>query len=269
METGSGLARAMEKALGAAPYAVDVSRDVREALELAVETPYDVIVLDLPIRRLAEALKRFRESGVRAPILALSEYGGASDRIQTLEAGADDCVAKPFSLEELVVRVRVLTRRAATPVDMLCLADLELDRLRRKVMRQGKQIQLTPKEYAVLEYLMENAGRPVTRSMVIEHVWNANFEGLTNVVDVYINHLRAKVDHDFNPKLIRTERGVGYMLMDPQRGSSDAPQSLPSLGPRPTRSGAPPLGRSEPKPLWPPRANRVCRAGARNGLSAG
>jgi two-component system copper resistance phosphate regulon response regulator CusR len=128
--------------------------------------------------------------------------------------GADDCLTKPFLLQELIVRLRALLRRPPILIDKLQIGDLELDSIRRKVIRKGKSIQLTPKEFAILEYLMRNAGRPVTRTMLVEHVWNGRFEGLTNIVDVYINYLRSKIDRGFDTRLIRTVHGIGYMVVD-------------------------------------------------------
>lgn len=206
----------MREALHGAQFVVDQAQTYKEAKDLIQAIHYDSMILDLSVERLSEELNRFRRLDTDIPILALSTYRAASDRIDALEAGADECLAKPFSLEELVVCTRVLLRRRdAKPIEKLHVADLELDRLRRKATRRGKQIDLTSREYAVLEYMMQNAGRPVTRSMLMEHVWNTNFEGFTNVVDVYISYLRGKIDRGFEPKLIHTAHGFGYVLFDP------------------------------------------------------
>lgn len=177
---------------------------------------YDLIVLDLMLPKLdgISVLSRLRQEGLATPILVLTARSGVHERVEGLEAGADDYVVKPFAFEELLARIRALLRRRSRPDSMLRVADLEMDRVRRKVQRAGKLIELTPKEYAVLECLMENAGNPVTRAMLFERVWKTRSEGLTNLVDVYMNYLRAKVDRDFEPKLIRTVRGVGYVLAE-------------------------------------------------------
>lgn len=154
----------------------------------------------------------------------LTARAAVSDRVCGLEAGADDYLVKPFAFEELLARVHALLRRPPELQDKLCVDDLGLDRLRHTVIRAGKTISLTQREYALLEYLMRNAGRAVTRTMVVEHVWNLGFEGLTNIVDVYINYLRAKVDRGFQRQLIHTARGIGYMLASPQTRTS-RPQS--------------------------------------------
>ena len=147
------------------------------------------------------------------PVLVLTARSRIEDRVQSLDSGADDCLNKPFSFTELSARVRALLRRGPRTVEtVLAVADLELDRVERKVKRGGKSIELTSKEFALLEYLLRNAGRRVTRTMIIEHVWNLSFDTSTNIVDVYVNYLRRKVDDGFTPRLIHTVRGVGYEL---------------------------------------------------------
>src|SRR5215467_7704318 len=148
-------------------------------------------------------------------ILLLSARKDVSDRVCGLQAGADDYLVKPFSFEELLARVHALLRRPQEFQDQLRVEDLELDRMRHIVTRAGKPIKLTQREYGVLEYLMRNAGRTVTRTMVVEHVWNLGFEGLTNIVDVYVNYLRAKIDDGFDKPLIHTAHGIGYVLASP------------------------------------------------------
>ena len=211
------LARSATTAFRSNLLAVDTI-DVTHLLDLAIRTDYYAIVLDL--NQSSEGgvslLRRMREVGIRAPIIAFNGCHSASDRIRLLEAGADDCLSDPVSLEELVVRTRVLGRGSGRSVSKLRVRDLELDHANRLVTRGGKRIHLKPKEFAILEYLMRNAGRPVTRSMIVEHVWNGHFEGLTNVVDVHINHLRANIDRGFSVKLVRTAYGIGYELGDPQ-----------------------------------------------------
>src|SRR6478752_5702172 len=208
------VARTLVKGLEADHFAVDLAGDGEEGLQLATEIDYDGIILDWNLPRLdgLTVLKKLRRSGSQARVLFLSARKEISDRVCCLQSGADDFMVKPFSFEELLVRIHTLLRRPLELLDKLFVADLELDRLRHSVTRAGRNISLTQREYAVLEYLMRNAGRTVTRTMVVEHVWNLGFEGLTNIVDVYINYLRAKIDHGYEKPLIHTARGVGYML---------------------------------------------------------
>jgi len=200
-------------------FAVDLANDGLDGLQLLTEIDYDAAVLDWNLPKLdgLTLLRRLRKarSGVR--VLIVSARQDLADRICALESGADDYLTKPFSCEELVVRMHALLRRPKELLDVMRVEDLELDRTRRTVTRAGRPIVLTQREYAVLEYLMRNAGRTVTRTMVVEHVWNLGFEGLTNIVDVYINYLRHKVDHGFDKPLIRTARGVGYMIASSQQ----------------------------------------------------
>jgi DNA-binding response OmpR family regulator len=199
------VARTLVKGLEADHFAVDLAGDGEEGLQLATEIDYDAIILDWNLPKLdgLTVLRKLRKSGSNMRILLLSARKDVSDRVCGLQAGADDYLVKPFSFEELLARVHALLRRPQELLDKLSVEDLELDR---------KPINLTQREYAVLEYLMRNAGRTVTRTMVVEHVWNLGFEGLTNIVDVYINYLRAKIDHGYEKPLIHTARGVGYML---------------------------------------------------------
>jgi DNA-binding response OmpR family regulator len=205
------------RALRAERYAVDVADDGTRGFELAESYDYDLIILDLMLPGLsgAEVLKRIRRKNHSVPILVLTARDATEEKVSQFEAGADDYLTKPFAFAELVMRVKALLRRG--PVvrsSVLRVADLELDRLTQQVRRGGRRIELTPKEYALLEYLAANVGRVLSRTMIIEHVWDQSFEGLTNIVDVYVRHLRAKVDDPFPVKLIRTVRGVGYGLGD-------------------------------------------------------
>ena len=203
------------RALRAERYAVDVAEDGERGWQLAQAYAYDLIILDLMLPRLsgAELLRRVRGKNEQIPILVLTARDATEDKVQHFEAGADDYLTKPFAFAELVMRVKALLRRG--PVarsSVLRVADLEVDRLSQQVRRAGRRIELTPKEYALLEYLAANPGRVFSRTMIIEHVWDQSFEGLTNIVDVYVRHLRSKVDDPFPVKLIRTVRGVGYGL---------------------------------------------------------
>jgi DNA-binding response OmpR family regulator len=191
------------RGLRAERFAVDLAFDGQSACEFATSFQYDAIILDLMLPVL---------SGTEVLLTAKDDTAA---KVENFEAGADDYLTKPFAFAELAVRVKALLRRG--PVarsSTLRVADLELDRLTQQVRRDGTRIALTGKEYALLEYLMAHAGRVLSRTMIIEHVWDESFEGLTNIVDVYVRHLRAKVDDPFPTKLIRTVRGVGYSLSE-------------------------------------------------------
>jgi DNA-binding response OmpR family regulator len=196
---------------------------------------YDLLILDLNLPRVdgVQILRRMRNASNNTPVLVLTARSKVEDRVALLDLGADDYLVKPFSFSELSARVRALLRRRAKPIeDTLRIADLELNRVDRRVTRGGKEIELSPKEYALLEYLMANAGRKVTRTMILERVWQHSFDTGTNVVDVYINYLRKKVDGNLEPKLIRTVRGVGYILSDGMEfstaDSDESPKAAPS-----------------------------------------
>src|SRR4029077_4375570 len=162
-----------------------------------------------------EILKNIRRQGSQVPVLILTARDATAQKVENFEAGADDYLTKPFAFAELLVRVKALLRRGtADRSNVLRVADLEVDRLTQQVRRAGKRIELTSKEYGLLEYLVANAGRVLSRTMIIEHVWDESFEGLTNIVDVYVRHLRSKVDVAHPLKLIRTVRGVGYCVSD-------------------------------------------------------
>jgi DNA-binding response OmpR family regulator len=203
------------RGLRAERFAVDVAHDGISGWEMASSTDYDLIILDLMLPGLSgtELLKRFRRKGGNAAVLVLTARDATADKVENFEAGADDYLTKPFAFAELKVRVRALLRRQpSTRNNVLRVGDLELDRLGQQVRRAGKRIELTSKEYALLEYLASHAGRVLSRTMIIEHVWDESFEGLTNIVDVYVRHLRSKVDDPFPTKLIRTVRGAGYSV---------------------------------------------------------
>jgi len=205
------------RGLRAERFALDVAYDGTMGWELASKRHYDLIILDLMLPGIngTELLRRLRQNGGTAPVLVLTARDSTKDKVEIFEAGADDYLTKPFAFAELLVRVKALLRRP--PVErsqILRLADLEVDRLTQQVRRSGKRLELTSKEYALLEYLVANAGQVLSRTMIVEHVWDQSFEGLTNIVDVYVRHLRTKVDEAFPTKLIHTVRGAGYSISD-------------------------------------------------------
>jgi DNA-binding response OmpR family regulator len=196
-------------------YAVELTADARAAKQLALEHNFDAAILDLNLPHIdgLEILRDIRAKQPQLPILILACRTRPEEHAQMLDLGADDLVLKPFAFSELCARVRAILRRGGrVPESMLRVEDLELSRIDHAVMRAGRKIELTPKEFALLEYLMRNAGTRVSRSQIIEHVWNLSFDTMTNVVDVYINYLRKKVDAFSDRKLIHTIRGVGYQL---------------------------------------------------------
>src|SRR5580700_5488403 len=194
----------VKRGLVAERYAVDVADDGRRGLDLAMSFQYDLVILDLMLPGLdgTGVLKRIRAKDTKVPVLILTARDAVQDKVTNFEAGADDYLTKPFAFAELAVRVKALLRRGASDQNsVLRVGDLEINRL-------------TQKEYALLDYLAAHPGRVPSRTMIVEHVWDQSFEGLTNIVDVYVRHLRAKVDDPFPVKLIRTVRGVGYGLGD-------------------------------------------------------
>ena len=197
-------------------HVVDQSEDGRDGLFLASETGYDVMVIDRMLPRVdgLAIVKTVRAAGVKAPVLILTTLGGVNDRVEGLEAGADDYLVKPFAFAELLARVNALARRLpmAAEETLLRVGDLEMNRLKRTVTRAGRRIELQSQEFKLLEFLMRNAGQIVTRTMLLENVWEFNFDPRTSVVETHISRLRAKVDRDFDRELIRTVRGSGYCL---------------------------------------------------------
>jgi two-component system copper resistance phosphate regulon response regulator CusR len=217
VEDEEKVARFIVKGLTAERFAVDVAGAGDIGVEMARTYNYDLIILDLLLPGLdgAEALRRIRLRDSHIPVLALTARDALEDKVRILEIGADDYLTKPFAFAELVARVKALLRRGAVSrANVLRVADLELDRLSQQVRRAGRRIDLTVKEYALLEYLMSNAGRVLSRTMIIERVWDQSFDGATNIVDVYVRHLRNKIDETHERKLIRTVRGVGYAISE-------------------------------------------------------
>lgn len=209
----------LKQALSEAGYRVDVAPDGKSAESLALLHPYDILIVDLglPDQDGINLILRLRNLGLRAPVLILSARRSVDDRVRGLEQGGDDYLTKPFALAELLARLRNLLKRnapAAREATRLRVMDLELDLLRREATRSGQLLQLTPQEFVLLEYLCRNAGRVITRSMILEKVWGMRIQPDTNVVDVHIYRLRGKVDSEGHLPLIRTLRGVGYVIKD-------------------------------------------------------
>jgi heavy metal response regulator len=217
VEDDKKIAGFIKKGLTEEHYAVDVAYDGEVGAYRAQANNYDLIILDimLPKKDGIEVCRELRNKNIIAPIIMLTAKDTIEDKIEGLDEGADDYLTKPFSFEELLARVRALFRRTQKyKAKTLKVADLELDPVTRKVTRAGKNITLTGKEYALLEYLMRNKERVLTETMITEHVWDMNFDPLTNVVNVYIHHLRQKIDKDFDKKLIHTIRGAGYVMKE-------------------------------------------------------
>jgi heavy metal response regulator len=208
----------VRRALEAEHHAVDVAADGEAGLAQALAGAYDLVVLDvmLPKRDGLGVLRELRAGGHAVPVLLLTARAEVADKVAGLDVGADDYLTKPFAVEELVARVRALLRRgAAAAPPRLAIADLTLDPVTREVTRAGKRIDLTAREYALLEFFLRNRGRVLGRALIAQHVWGVDFDTFTNVIDVYVNYLRRKIDADFEPKLVHTVRGVGYVLKEP------------------------------------------------------
>jgi len=216
VEDDRKVANFIQSGLAEEGYAVDVLYEGSHAGEQANACDYDAVVLDLmlPGRSGFQVLRDIRARKSALPILILTAKDTVQERVAGLDGGADDYMVKPFALAELSARLRAVMRRGAARENVLRVADLEMDTLRRAVRRAGRAIDLKPKEYALLEFLVRNSDRPVTKSLIIEHVWNIHFDSVSNVVEVHINSLRNKIDRGFPKPLIHTIRGVGYILTD-------------------------------------------------------
>jgi len=217
VEDEKKVADIIARGLKAERYAVDVFHDGQSGWESANTYNYDLMILDLMLPGLTgtEILQKVRLKNARVPILILTARDGMADKIKNFDSGADDYLTKPFACAELLLRVKALLRRGPISRSSVCrVGDLEIDRLSQSVKRAGKKIELTSKEYSLLEYLATQPGRVFSRTMIIEQVWDQSFQGLTNIVDVYVRHLREKLDDAHPVKLLCTVRGVGYSLSD-------------------------------------------------------
>jgi two-component system, OmpR family, response regulator len=218
VEDDREIAHFIHRGLKETGHAAEVAGDGDSGLELALTGTFDVIVMDrmLPGRDGLSAIQAIRAAGIRTPVLILSALGEVDDRVRGLKAGGDDYLTKPFALTELLARIEALARRAAPEetTTRYQVGDLLLDRLTHKVTRGGQAILLQPREFRLLEYLMRNAGQVVTRTMLLENVWDYHFDPQTNVIDVHISRLRSKIDKGFEHPLLHTVRGAGYMIRD-------------------------------------------------------
>ena len=216
VEDEKKVANFIKKGLQQEGYAADIAQDGEEALENASTFDYDAMVLDLMLPKQSglDVLRTIRTTKPKLAVLILTAKGSVEDKVTGFDAGADDYLIKPFAFAELSARIRALLRRGAAKDNKLKVGDLEMDTSTRQVRRAGQSIDLKLKEYALLEFLLRHAHRAVTRTMIVEHVWDIHFDSVSNVVDVHINSLRNKIDKGFNLPLIHTVRGVGYMLTD-------------------------------------------------------
>lgn len=215
VEDENKVASFIKKGLEEEGYAVDLAADGEAGLAMALERVHDLIILDIRLPKMdgLQVLQMLRQDKITTPVLLLTVRATIEDKVLGLDAGADDYLTKPFAFQELVARVRaLLRRRAEAEPAVLQVGDLSLDPARRTVVRGGVKIDLTAREFALLDYFMRNPGRVLTRTMIAEHVWDYSFDTSTNVIDVYVNYLRKKIDAEREPKLLHTVRGVGYML---------------------------------------------------------
>jgi two-component system, OmpR family, response regulator len=219
VEDDKKIASLVVRGMEQAGFAVDHAEDGEDALHLALSEPYDAAIMDVMLPKLdgLTIIERMRQRKILTPVIVLSAKRSVDDRVRGLQTGGDDYLVKPFSFSELLARVHALIRRASHEPEpsRLLMGELTLDLLTREVIRSGKKIDLQPREFSLLEYLMRNTGRVVSKTMIIEHVWGYSFDPQTNVVDVLVSRLRNKVDRDFENKLIHTHRGVGYAIKLP------------------------------------------------------
>ena len=217
VEDEAGVAGFVKQGLTEAGYVVDLARDGQEGLEYSLAFPYDAIVLDIMLPKMngLDMLREIRERRVKSPVLLLTARDTVDDRVQGLDFGADDYLVKPFAFAELLARIRSLLRRPPLQTgNVIRISDLEMDIASREVRRAGQRIELSPREFALLELLLRHPKQVLTRTQIVERVWNFDFYSDTNVVDVYIGYLRRKIDHGQAPPLIKTIRGVGYRISD-------------------------------------------------------
>ena len=215
VEDEKKLAGFMKKGLEEEGYALDVAHDGREGLLMALDGVYDLVILDINLPKMdgLSVLQEFRRQKGQTPVLLLTVRAAIEDKVLGLDTGADDYLTKPFSFQELLARIRALMRRpAAAASPLLRVADLTLDPARRVVFRGSEKIDLSTKEFALLDYFMRHPGRVLTRTMIAEHVWDYDFDPMSNIIDVYVTYLRKKIDSGREPKLLHTVRGVGYVL---------------------------------------------------------
>jgi heavy metal response regulator len=211
----------IKRGLEAAHYSVDVEYDGAAGLNRVLESSYDLVILDVMLPKLdgLTVMKELRRRGSKVPVLLLTARVTVADKVMGLDLGADDYLTKPFAFEELLARVRALLRRGpAASAPMLTIADLRLDPVTREVTRGSTRIELTAKEYALLEFLLRRQGQILSRAIIAQHVWGIDYDTFTNVIDVYVNYLRKKIDAGFEPKLLHTVRGVGYVLKEERSG---------------------------------------------------
>ncbi|MBH0202995.1 MAG: response regulator transcription factor [Nitrospira sp.] len=218
VEDDADLSQFISKGLKEEHYAVDVAADGEDGLALALNNPYDLLILDITLPKLdgLTLCRRIRAKGNMTPVLLLTARNTVEDKVSGFDTGADQFLPKPFAFVELLAQIRALLRRGSSQqIASLQAADLKLDPASHRVWRAGQEISLTNKEYALLEFLLRNKNRVLTRTAIIEHVWDISYDPMTNIVDAHIRALRAKIDRDFSPPLIATVRGAGYMLEEP------------------------------------------------------
>ena len=214
VEDEKNVASFIKKGLEEEFYTVDLSSDGSEGLLMATSSEYDLMIVDIMLPEIngIELCRRIRARAIKTPLLLLTALDSVENKVEGLESGADDYLTKPFAFAELLARIKALLRRASDTVSELILADLRIDLLSRRVFRGEKEIILTPKEFSILEYLLRNKGRILSRTQIIENIWGYNFDPSTNIVDVHIRYLREKIDIGFDKRLIHTVRGAGYVI---------------------------------------------------------